>query len=113
MLTNIGASASEDSQELLPMPLAHTSSSTEQQVIITNSQSYLSTPTSTNTTRYYEHSENAMVGLPTSQNDTNNNEAGIITSASVLNLGHESNNNSANGFVYEYYKISDKNIQWR
>ncbi|KAL5274991.1 GRHL2 family protein [Megaselia abdita] len=92
------------------MPLEQSNiSSQEQQVIIHNSQSYLTTPTSTNTSRYYEPS--AHVGISSSQDDSNNNETGLISSTSVLNLGNQ--NHSTNGFVYEYYKLSDKDgVQW-
>lgn len=115
MLTNAESSATDDNQGLLPMPLAHNSSSgQEQQVIIPNSQSYLTTPTSTNTGRYYEPTSNAMVGISHREDDTNNNETGIISSTSVLNLGHQSHSVQPNGFVYEYYKLADKEgIQWR
>lgn len=115
MLTNAESSATDDTQGLMPMPLAHNNSvSQEQQVIIQNSQSYLTTPTSTNASRYYEPSAHAMVNISPSQDDTNNNETGIISSTSVLNLGNQSHSVQTNGFVYEYYKLSDKDgMQWR
>lgn len=114
VLTNAESSASDDTQGLLPMSLAHNNSgSQEQQVIIQNSQSYVTTPTSTNTSRYYEPSAHG-IGISPSQDEANNNEPGIISSTSVLNLGNQSHSVQTNGFVYEYYKLSDKdNMQWR
>lgn len=115
MLTNADSSAINDNRDLLPMPLSYSNSSiSEQQLIIPISQSYLPNHSSTNTSRYYEPTANTMVDISPSQDDKNNNETGIISSTSVLNLGNQNHPAQTTGFAYEYYKLSDKNgIQWR
>lgn len=102
------------------MALEHNGNGTsEQQVIIQNSQSFLTIPTSTNSSRYYEPSGHTMITLSpsnnsTHQDDTNNNEPTMISASSVLNLGQQITPVQSNGFVYEYYKVSDKDgLQWR